>query len=207
MGTMAMLGLLLLVIIHSATPDIVFGGKAAGVSSTTTCGCQCSSLGFRGSDGSLQGNCLSSDSVSGAWCYVDTTCTSCGDLRPSDRFHGHAWSYQACGTSQGASQGISQGISRQRGISREKGTSQGRGTSQDRGTSQGREISRARETSNGKGISRNKSQFQRKKDDVKFSESRIGRLSSESVSTQPTQVTQEEGLVGILADIINTDNR
>merc|ERR1712179_681181 len=195
MGTMAMLGLLLLVIIHSATPDIVFGGKAAGVSSTTTCGCQCSSLGFRGSDGSLQGNCLSSDTLSGAWCYVDTTCTSCGDLRPSDRFHGHAWSYQACGTSQGTSQGISQGISRQRGISRELGTSQGR------------EISRARETSNGKGISRDKSRFQRKKDDVKFSESRIGRLTSESVSTQPTQVTQEEGLVGILADIINTDNR
>merc|ERR1712179_275852 len=195
MGTMAMLGLLLLVIIHSATPDIVFGGKAAGVSSTTTCGCQCSSLGFRGSDGSLQGNCLSSDTLSGAWCYVDTTCTSCGDLRPSDRFHGHAWSYQACGTSQGTSQGISQGISRQRGISRELGTSQGRG------------ISRARETSNGKGISRDKSRFQRKKDDVKFSESRIGRLTSESVSTQPTQVTQEEGLVGILADIINTDNR
>merc|ERR1712212_643724 len=174
--TMAMLGLLLLVITHPATPDIVFGGKSAGVSSTTTCGCQCSSLGFRGSDGSLQGNCLSSDSESGAWCYVDTTCTSCGDLRPSDRFHGHAWSYQACGTSQGISQGISrgisQGISQQRGISREKGTSQGRGISQGRGTS------RARGTSNGKGISRDKSQFQRKKDDVKFSESRIGRLSS-----------------------------
>merc|ERR1712013_538175 len=90
-----MLGLLLLVITHPATPDIVFGGKAALVSSTTSCGCQCSSLGFRGSDGSLQGNCLSSDSLAGAWCYVDNACSSCGDLQTSERFPGHSWSYQA----------------------------------------------------------------------------------------------------------------
>merc|ERR1711942_646707 len=189
MGNMVMLGLLLLVITHSATPDIVFGGKAALVSSTTSCGCQCSSLGFRGSDGSLQGNCLSSDSLAGAWCYVDTACSSCGDLQTSERFPGHSWSYQACGASQG------KGISRQRGISRGRGTSKGNG------------ISGARGISNDKGISRNKSQLQRQTDDVKFSESRIGRLSSESTNTQPTQITREEGLVGLLADIINADNR
>merc|ERR1712013_928853 len=184
-----MLGLLLLVITHPATPDIVFGGKAALVSSTTSCGCQCSSLGFRGSDGSLQGNCLSADSLAGAWCYVDTACSSCGDLQTSERFPGHSWSYQACGASQ------DKGISQQRGISRGRGTSKGNG------------LSGARGISNGKGISRDKSQFQKQKDDVKFSESRIGRLSSESTNTQPTQITQEEGLVGLLADIINADNR
>merc|ERR1711942_185691 len=201
MGNMVMLGLLLLVITHSASPDIVFGGKAALVSSTTSCGCQCSSLGFRGSDGSLQGNCLSSDSLAGAWCYVDTACSSCGDLQTSERFPGHSWSYQACGASQG------KGISRGKGASQVKGISQQRGISRGRGRSKGKEISGARVTSNDKGISRDKSQFQRQKDDVKFSESRIGRLSSESTNNQPTQITQEEGLVGLLADIINADNR
>ena len=93
------------------------------------------------------------------------------------------------------------------GISQGKGISRQRGVSRGRGASKGKEISGARVTSNDKGISRDKSQFQRQTDDVKFSESRIGRLSSESTNTQPTQITQEEGLVGLLADIINADNR
>ena len=48
-----MLVLLLLLGLQSAPAAIVFGGKAE-----LSCGCQCSEIGFRATDGSLQGNCL-----------------------------------------------------------------------------------------------------------------------------------------------------
>merc|ERR1712008_52223 len=101
--------LLLLIFSQYCLCDIVFGGKGgvkagnAGNSRRTppssTCGCQCSNIGFKGSDGTLQGNCLSSDSGSGSWCYVDPACSSrCGDLQSSSRFPEFSWSYQACRT-------------------------------------------------------------------------------------------------------------
>merc|ERR1739842_7147 len=94
----AMLVLLLLLSVQSVPAAIVFGGKAGG---KLSCGCQCSEIGFRATDGSLQGNCLSSDSGQGSWCYVDSACSGCGDLQPSTRFPDQSWSYRACRLQQG----------------------------------------------------------------------------------------------------------
>eukprot|EP00090_Calanus_glacialis_P006805 TRINITY_DN15302_c0_g1_i1.p1 TRINITY_DN15302_c0_g1~~TRINITY_DN15302_c0_g1_i1.p1 ORF type:complete len:175 (-),score=39.70 TRINITY_DN15302_c0_g1_i1:59-583(-) len=161
--------LVLLVFSPCCLCDIVFGGnagnnrKVSSGSSSFTCGCKCSNLGFRGADGALQGNCLSSDSGAGAWCYVDPACIDqCGDLQSSNRFPDFSWSYQACQQS-----------------------AQGRIGKDD------------------------KSQFRTKKENIqgiKFSGSgsRIGRLPSAAANSGGTQFTSEKGLVGKLADIINS---
>merc|ERR1739848_385657 len=70
--------------------------KAA--SSLINCGCQCSSLTFRDSAGTVQGNCKTVDGTGAQWCYVDSTLSTCQDLVPSKRFPHNPWSYEACAT-------------------------------------------------------------------------------------------------------------
>uniref|UniRef100_A0A0K2UIP2 Uncharacterized protein n=1 Tax=Lepeophtheirus salmonis TaxID=72036 RepID=A0A0K2UIP2_LEPSM len=62
------------------------------------CNCQCISLTFRDSRGTIHGNCKSM--INGAqWCYVKYDRFSpCPDLRASQRFRGRYWSNHACAT-------------------------------------------------------------------------------------------------------------
>eukprot|EP00090_Calanus_glacialis_P028059 TRINITY_DN4484_c0_g1_i7.p1 TRINITY_DN4484_c0_g1~~TRINITY_DN4484_c0_g1_i7.p1 ORF type:complete len:168 (-),score=45.70 TRINITY_DN4484_c0_g1_i7:153-656(-) len=64
----------------------------------TNCGCQCSSLTFRDTSGTVQGNCKTVDGTGAQWCYVDSSSSSCQDLVPSERFPHNPWSYEACAT-------------------------------------------------------------------------------------------------------------
>merc|ERR1712115_661811 len=70
--------------------------KAA--SPLTNCGCQCSSLTFRDSSNTIQGNCNTVDGTGAQWCYVDSSLSTCQDLVPSSRFPHNPWSYEACAT-------------------------------------------------------------------------------------------------------------
>merc|ERR1719261_516929 len=70
--------------------------KAA--SPLTNCGCQCSSLTFRDSSNTIQGNCKTVDGTGAQWCYVDSSLSTCQDLVPSSRFPHNPWSYEACAT-------------------------------------------------------------------------------------------------------------
>merc|ERR1739848_157637 len=80
----------------SATSLSLESTKAA--SSLINCGCQCSSLTFRDSAGTVQGNCKTVDGTGAQWCYVDSTLSTCQDLVPSERFPHNPWSYEACAT-------------------------------------------------------------------------------------------------------------
>merc|ERR1712008_382977 len=80
----------------SATCLVVENTKAA--SSFTNCGCQCSSLTFRDTSSTVQGNCKTVDGTGAQWCYVDSSSSSCQDLVPSERFPHNPWSYEACAT-------------------------------------------------------------------------------------------------------------
>merc|ERR1712008_492236 len=64
----------------------------------TNCGCQCSSLTFRDSANTIQGNCKTVDSTGAQWCYVDSSHSTCQDLVPSQRYPHNPWSYEACAT-------------------------------------------------------------------------------------------------------------
>merc|ERR1711863_196294 len=72
--------------------------KTKAASSLINCGCQCSSLTFRDSAGTVQGNCKTVDGTGAQWCYVDSTLSTCQDLVPSERFPHNPWSYEACAT-------------------------------------------------------------------------------------------------------------
>merc|ERR1711956_26286 len=72
--------------------------KTKAASSFTNCGCQCSSLTFRDTTNTVQGNCKTVDGTGAQWCYVDSSSSSCQDLVPSERFPHNPWSYQACAT-------------------------------------------------------------------------------------------------------------
>merc|ERR1719295_973653 len=71
--------------------------KTKAASPLTNCGCQCSSLTFRDTEGVVQGNCNTVDSTGAQWCYVESYST-CQDLVPSQRFPHNPWSYEACAT-------------------------------------------------------------------------------------------------------------
>ena len=62
------------------------------------CDCQCSSYSWKDYDGSLHGNCQSSDAGK-YWCYVDSRNQNCYDLQQG-LSTGKLWSYQACYTPQ-----------------------------------------------------------------------------------------------------------
>ena len=87
---------ILATLVLSATCLVVENTKAA--SSFTNCGCQCSSLTFRDTTNTVQGNCKTVDGTGAQWCYVDSSSSSCQDLVPSQRFPHNPWSYQACAT-------------------------------------------------------------------------------------------------------------
>merc|ERR1711956_66910 len=72
--------------------------KTKAASSFTNCGCQCSSLTFRDTTNTVQGNCKTVDGTGAQWCYVDSSSSSCQDLVPSERFPHNPWSYEACAT-------------------------------------------------------------------------------------------------------------
>merc|ERR1739838_180007 len=72
--------------------------KTKAASPYTNCGCQCSSLTFRDTAGTVQGNCKTVDGTGAQWCYVDSSSSSCQDLVPSERFPHNPWSYEACAT-------------------------------------------------------------------------------------------------------------
>ena len=87
---------ILTTLVLSATYLVVENQKAA--SPFTNCGCQCSSLTFRDTSGTVQGNCKTVDGTGAQWCYVDSSSSSCQDLVPSERFPHNPWSYEACAT-------------------------------------------------------------------------------------------------------------
>merc|ERR1712106_834201 len=87
---------ILATLVLGATCLVVENTKAA--SSFTNCGCQCSSLTFRDTTDTVQGNCKTVDGTGAQWCYVDSSSSSCQDLVPSERFPHNPWSYQACAT-------------------------------------------------------------------------------------------------------------
>merc|ERR1712008_233595 len=87
---------ILATLVLSATCLVLENTKA--VSSFTNCGCQCSSLTFRDTTNTVQGNCKTVDGTGAQWCYVDSSSSSCQDLVPSERFPHNPWSYQACAT-------------------------------------------------------------------------------------------------------------
>merc|ERR1712210_334390 len=65
------------------------------------CNCQCDHYTWQDTYGAVQGNCKSSDSTRGRWCYVRGN--SCNDIKYSkDRRDNYGqlrkWSYQACAT-------------------------------------------------------------------------------------------------------------
>ena len=70
--------------------------KTKAASPYTNCGCQCSSLTFRDSSDTVQGNCATVDATGAQWCYTDDS--SCQDLVQSQRFPHNPWSYEACAT-------------------------------------------------------------------------------------------------------------
>merc|ERR1712106_1302605 len=87
---------ILATLVLSATCLVVENTKAAF--SFTNCGCQCSSLTFRDTTNTVQGNCLTVDGTGAQWCYVDSSSSSCQDLVPSERFPHNPWSYEAWAT-------------------------------------------------------------------------------------------------------------
>merc|ERR1712106_499764 len=87
---------ILATLVLGATCLVVENTKAAF--SFTNCGCQCSSLTFRDTTNTVQGNCKTVDGTGAQWCYVDSSSSSCQDLVPSERFPHNPWSYQACAT-------------------------------------------------------------------------------------------------------------
>merc|ERR1712066_43642 len=95
-STMFTLAIILTSLVLSTSSLSVEKTKAA--SSLINCGCQCSSLTFRDSAGTEQGNCKTVDGTGAQWCYVDSTLSTCQDLVPSERFPHNPWSYQACAT-------------------------------------------------------------------------------------------------------------
>jgi len=63
------------------------------------CWCQCKSLSYHGTFGSIEGNCNSL--YSGAlWCFVENNIghgfSTCPDRTPSNKFLGESWSNLAC---------------------------------------------------------------------------------------------------------------
>merc|ERR1712061_745472 len=87
---------ILATLVLSVTSLSLENTKAA--SSSINCGCQCSSITFRDTDGNEQGNCKTVDGTGAQWCYVDSTLSTCQDLVPSKRFPHNPWSYEACAT-------------------------------------------------------------------------------------------------------------
>merc|ERR1712186_118962 len=93
-STMLTQASILATLVLSATSLSLENTKAA--SSSINCGCQCSSITFRDTDGNEQGNCKTLDGTGAQWCYVDSTLSTCQDLVPSKRFPHNPWSYEAC---------------------------------------------------------------------------------------------------------------
>merc|ERR1739836_276442 len=65
-------------------------------------GCQCDNYTWQDTYGKIQGNCKSSDSTRGRWCYVQPGNT-CGDIQYSKNRRDsygrlRQWSYEACAT-------------------------------------------------------------------------------------------------------------
>ena len=87
---------ILATLVLGATCLVVENQKAA--SPFTNCGCQCSSLTFRDTTDTVQGNCKTVDGTGAQWCYVDSSSSSCQDLVQSKRFPHNPWSYEACAT-------------------------------------------------------------------------------------------------------------
>merc|ERR1739842_171376 len=95
-STMFILAIILTSLVLSTSSLSLESTKAA--SSSINCGCQCSSLTFRDTSGTVQGNCRTVDGTGAQWCYVDSTLSTCQDLVPSERVPHNPWSYEACAT-------------------------------------------------------------------------------------------------------------
>jgi len=84
-----------------SSPSFASTYPAKSIGDCSQCWCQCKSLSYRGSFGSIEGNCNSYFNGR-KWCFVENNIGSgystCPDIKTSQKFIDESWSYIACNT-------------------------------------------------------------------------------------------------------------